>query len=233
MQSLYKFALIIALAASCSTCCATDVLAKINLSSAGKQRHAAKDAHATVLWLIPISATPPLMQPKQFTLTQQDRQFHPHMLVVPTGSSVDFPNLDPLLHNVFSLFNGKRFDLGTYDTGAHRTVKFDREGVSYIFCNIHPEMGAIILTISTPYYAVSNASGLIVLHNVPPGRYRLSVWAEDVDASLLTSLSRVIEIPDRGEVQLGTIQLDRTSDTMANHKNKFGEPYAPAPKDPY
>ena len=69
---------------------------------------------------------------------------------VTRGSSVEFPNRDPWFHNVFSLFNGKRFDLGLYEAGSTRTVHFDREGISFIFCNIHPEMSAVIVVLRTP-----------------------------------------------------------------------------------
>ena len=103
-------------------------------------------------------------------MIQKNKQFDPHMLVVPVGSMVQFPNHDPFFHNVFSLYNGKRFDLGLYETGSERGVRFDREGVSYIFCNIHPEMGAVILALSTPYYDMS-ADGAIVIPRVPPGKY--------------------------------------------------------------
>src|SRR5579884_454193 len=80
--------------------------------------------------------------PVHATLVQKNKTFLPHVLVIPPGSTVDFPNHDPFFHNVFSLFEGKRFDLGLYESGTSRSVKFDRTGVSYIFCNIHPQMNA-------------------------------------------------------------------------------------------
>ena len=76
--------------------------------------------------------------------------FTPHILVVPVGSVVRFPNADPFFHNVFSLFDGKRFDLGLYEAGSTKEVTFSREGLSYIFCNIHPEMSAVVISLSTP-----------------------------------------------------------------------------------
>lgn len=213
-------------------CDSANVFAKASIRAIKRGRIESK-TEGVVLWLTPLEPAVASSKPRQFTLTQKDRQFHPHMLIVPTGSTVTFPNLDPFLHNVFSMFNGKRFDLGMYDTKTRRTVKFDREGVSFIFCNIHSEMGAVVLTLGTPYYATSDEKGTLVLRDVPPGRYRLSVWAEDVDASTLEAQSRTIEVPAVGGMQLGIFQLDRTSDAMRNHKNKFGEPYAPAPKEPY
>ncbi len=188
-----------------------------------------------VVWLTPEQKTSPLPRPariQEFTLSQKDKQFSPHLLVVPTGSSVAFPNLDPFYHNVFSLFNGKRFDLGLYEAHTERSVHFDRDGVSYIFCNIHPEMGAVIVSLSTPYYGISARDGSVVIHDVPPGSYRLNVWAENVSSDRLNALSRVVVISP-GNTNLGTLVVETSGDLMNHHLNKFGEPYNPVPRDPY
>ena len=188
-----------------------------------------------VVWLTPeidIPTSPEISKPHQYTLVQKDKQFSPHLMVVPTGSTVDFPNLDPFFHNVFSLFNGKRFDLGLYEAHTERAVRFDRDGVSYIFCNIHPEMGAVIVSLSTPYYGISTRDGSVVLHGVPPGGYRLNVWAENVSADRLNTLSRLVEISAKN-TDLGTLVLESSGDVMSHHQNKFGESYNPVPTDPY
>ena len=215
---------------------ALDVSARVEITRQAGHMHTAPTAFAdVVVWLTPTQKNLASAAPRStqgYTLAQKDKMFSPHVLVVPTGSSVDFPNLDPFFHNVFSLFNGKRFDLGLYEAHTHRTVKFDREGVSYIFCNIHPEMGAVIITLSTPYYGVSKPDGTVVLHDVPPGNYRLNVWAENVTNAQLNTISRVVEISAQN-TQLGTLHLVTTRDVMNNHKNKFGESYIPETKDPY
>ena len=187
-----------------------------------------------VVWLTPLQMQPEgtVRRSQEYTLTQKDKMFHPHLLVVPVGSNVNFPNLDPFFHNVFSLFNGKRFDLGLYEAHTHRSVLFDREGVSYIFCNIHPNMGAVIVSLSTPYYGVSKADGSIVVHDVPPGRYRLSVWGENVGVERLAELSRVVEIGPES-TDLGVFRLEFSGDVMNHHQNKFGESYPPTVKQPY
>jgi hypothetical protein len=154
---------------------------------------------------------------------QKDKQFTPHLLVIPTGSTVDFPNLDPFFHNVFSLFNGERFDLGLYESGSSRTVHFDHDGVSYIFCNIHPEMSAVVITLSTPYYNVSPADGSVRLHAVPPGSYEMHVWAEASSANDLDALSRRVMVSN-SEKTLGTLEI-RVESHFHAHKNKFGEDY--------
>jgi plastocyanin len=188
-----------------------------------------------VVWLTSnsnILPSPLARSKERYTLAQKDKQFIPHILVVPTGSSVEFPNLDPFFHNVFSLFNGKRFDLGLYEAHTQRSVQFDREGVSYIFCNIHPEMGAVIVTLGTPYYAISTRDGSVALHNVLPGSYRLHVWAENVPIDRLEALGRSVEIGQQN-IDLGVLSLETSGNVMNHHKNKFGESYAPAAKEPY
>jgi len=188
-----------------------------------------------VVWLTPTQKIETPLNPRPLTgykLVQKDKQFVPHILVVPTGSSVDFPNLDPFFHNVFSLFNGKRFDLGLYEAHTHRAVQFDRDGVSYIFCNIHPEMGAVVISLSTPFYGVSTHDGAVVIHNVPPGSYKLNIWAENVENDRLNALSRTVDITPQ-TTQLGTLQLQTSGDIMTHHQNKFGESYPPLSKDAY
>ena len=151
------------------------------------------------------------------------------MLVVPVSSLVQVPNRDPFFHNVFSLYNGKRFDLGLYETGSERGVRFDREGVSYIFCNIHPEMGAVILALSTPYYSVS-VDGAILISSVPPGKYTLNVWSEGATPESMAAARQQVTVgPDR--TILGDISLVAIPSPMAHHANKFGAQY-PSSREP-
>jgi len=155
-------------------------------------------------------------------LVQKNKSFQPHLLIVPVGSTIEFPNEDPFFHNVFSLFNGKRFDLGLYEAGSTRRVTFDRPGICYIFCNIHPEMSAVIIVMDTPYYGVSDARGLIAIPGVPPGRYNAVVWQERADPDALRGLSREVTITP-GAYSLGTLRL-REAPLLA-HKNKYGADY--------
>ena len=192
-----------------------------------------------VVWLSPLQAVesrPSVTPHPPYRLLQKDKQFHPHLLVVPTGSSVEFPNADPFFHNVFSLFNGKRFDLGLYESGMSRSVRFDREGVSYIFCNIHPEMGAVVLSLSTPYYAISNADGVVTIRGVPPGAYRLNTWSENAQPLAPDETQRIVQIgleSSSGVVRLGEIAMQPAANPHGEHKNKFGGEYVPEAREPY
>src|SRR5215469_4547137 len=130
---------------------------------------------SAVVWLVrglESNGDPPESAPPMHSvLRQKNKAFEPHLLVVTKGSTVDFPNFDPWFHNVFSLFNGKKFDLGLYEAGSTRAVHFDREGVSYVFCNIHPEMSAVVIVVSTPYYTRVAKDGEFAIAGVPPGHY--------------------------------------------------------------
>jgi hypothetical protein len=206
------------------------------MQSSGKKHKDAPSAANVVVWLSPlrpISDAPvaPVRQPL-YRLVQKDKMFTPHLLVVPTGSQVEFPNQDPFFHNVFSLFNGKRFDLGLYESGTSRSVRFDREGVSYIFCNIHPEMGAIVLALNTPYYGISGDNGFVALHNVPAGSYRLNVWSENGQLANPDASQRIVQVSTEA-VHLDDIALQTTADALSHHKNKFGEDYQPSREQKY
>jgi plastocyanin len=194
--------------------------------------HRAKDASNAVVWLTPIgTAVDPPKQTQIPQLVQHDKMFHPSLLVIPVGGKVEFPNHDPFFHNVFSLFEGKRFDLGLYESGTTQTVTFDKPGISFIFCNIHAQMSAVIIAMATPYYAVSDARGDLSIANVPPGRYRLQVFHSDVAPDALHAMSREITVA-AGETSLGSFSLAET-DVIAAHKNKYGKDYdRPEPDSP-
>jgi plastocyanin len=214
-----------------------DVSTRVVFQPGANKLHSTKvDLSGVVVWLTPVQPmAPPVPSSKaapNFTLVQKNKQFSPHLLVIPTGTSVEFPNLDPFFHNVFSLFNGKKFDLGLYEAGSRRWVRFDREGVSYIFCNIHPEMGAVIVSLATPYYAESTSDGVITIRGVPPGIYLLKIWAEKAQALDIPIGEQRIQVTNTN-VQLPTLHLFETGTPMKDHKNKFGEEYKNVAPQPY
>jgi plastocyanin len=160
----------------------------------------------------------------QFEIRQQRKRFDPHVLPVPVGAIVSFPNLDPFFHNVFSMYDSKRFDLGLYEAGATHSVTFDRPGVCYIFCNIHPEMSAVVVVLDTPYYAISDRAGRFSIRDVPPARYFVSVWHERGKPESPKDFSREITISSEN-VALGTICLVDSGELIMPHKNKYGRDY--------
>ncbi len=184
-------------------------------------------AFSAAVWLTPVTAIANFSAASpanNLRLVQKNKTFQPHLLVVPVGAAVEFPNRDPWFHNVFSLFEGKRFDLGLYEAGESRVVHFDREGISYIFCNIHPEMSAVVIALSTPYYAIVGRGGLFTLSGVPPGRYILHAWSEQAAPETLQAMQREIVVSDQA-CSAGTIRLPQTAPPLAAHKNKYGRDY--------
>jgi plastocyanin len=191
-------------------------------------------ASNVVVWLSPLDY--PLGQKQQPhqrpRLTQRNKTFEPHLLVVEVGTVIDFPNRDPFFHNVFSLFDGKRFDLGLYEAGATNSAQFDRVGVSFLFCNIHPEMSAVVVAVNTPYYAISDRSGLANFTKVPKGRYEMHVWSERGVPEDLKNQTRAVIISDAVKT-LPPIHIAEYPDVKIAHKNKYGQDYIPPPEKGY
>jgi hypothetical protein len=201
---------------------AEDFRAKVTVqrTSAGDK---ATGNSSVVVWLTPVGLSPPRAPVIHPRLVQKNKRFEPHLLVVPIGTVVEFPNQDPFFHNVFSLYKGKRFDLGLYEAGGSRSVRFDRPGVSFIFCNIHPEMSAAVVVLETPYYGISNDAGEINIRDVPAGRYRLEVWYERSSPEALGRLARQISIPGEGPVT--ALEVPEVLAASVPHKNKYGADY--------
>lgn len=114
--------------------------------------------------------------PVAATLSQKNMRFDPEIVAVPVGSTVSFPNEDPIFHNVFSLSKAKTFDLGYYPKGSTRLVKFPRPGVVQVYCHIHADMAAAILVIPSAWWTRPDRQGDFTLQNVPPGKYELFAW---------------------------------------------------------
>ena len=210
----------------------------VEVTKANSQKTAPSAAEVAV-WLTPVAETHPAagtipvsLPKRKFTLVQKNKTFEPHLLVLPAGSEVDFPNKDPFFHNVFSLFDGKRFDLGLYEAGGSRSLRFDRPGISFLFCNIHSEMSAVVIAVDTPYYGVSNRSGKIAIADVPAGKYMLHVWREGSSPEALKALSKQIVVSEDSST-LGTLAMADSTRLPLAHKNKYGKDYEnPTPGGP-
>ena len=207
---------------------ALEVTARLDAPRQGAKGapHGTLNHPPAVIWLAPVDGQPAatLDTSRKYTLLQKNKEFTPHLLVVPVGSVVEFPNEDPFFHNVFSLFDGRRFDLGLYEAGSTRGVTFGRVGVSYIFCNIHPEMSAVVIALSTPYFAAADSHGLFRVPGVPAGEYQLQVWIQGADAADLKALSRRVTV-SASQRELGVIPLSPPPHAPAPHTNKYGQPY--------
>jgi plastocyanin len=205
-------------------------VAGVSDGNAGK----VSDASNVAVWLSPLDraslAAPASTLPKNPPrLIQRDKTFEPHIVIVQVGTTVDFPNKDPFFHNIFSLYDGRRFDLGLYESGTTRSVRFDRPGVSFLFCNIHAEMSAVVVSVDTPYFGLSDRGGNVVIDGVPSGRYQLNVWYE---RGSMKELTQVVTISDSSR-SIGPVHIVENPSFTPAHQNKYGLDYVPPPNTDY
>ena len=148
-----------------------------------------------VVWLDAGNA--PASRADKAVLRQRSLKFAPQVLVVRTGTVVDFPNDDRVFHNVFSFRDGKKFDLGVYPVGSTRQVTFTQPGVSRLFCNIHPNMAGYVVVVDTPWFASSDSDGRFRIADVEPGTYTWQAWRAAgpvVSGSITVRAGAVLEV---------------------------------------
>jgi plastocyanin len=150
----------------------------------------------------------------------RDKVYVPHVLVVPAGSTVRFPNLDPFNHNVFSVSERNPFDLGLYGRGEAKGHTFTAPGLVRVFCNVHPRMVAYVLVLANRWFAQPSGDGTFTIGDVPSGRYRLHVWHERIGAEVVRDV--IVAPPGVGDLQL---TLDARGYQWQPHKNKLGLDY--------
>lgn len=190
-----------------------------------------QDYSGVVVWLERVDkAAAPKPTPIRAKILQKDKTFSPHVLTVPIGSTVDFPNLDPVFHNAFSNYDGQVFDVGLYAPGSSRTVRFARPGIVRIFCNIHSSMTAIVAVVDSSYYDTTKADGRFELRDVPPGEYQLKVFHERATAASMNSAQRPVLVTGQSAT-LPPITVSESGYLSIPHKDKFGRDYKPVPED--
>jgi plastocyanin len=157
------------------------------------------------------------VKPGHFTMKQVNKQFAPQVLLVPVGSTIDFSNEDTVLHNIFSRTKPGEFDLGLYKTS--KPVVFKSANTYRVFCNIHPEMTAVILVVPTSYIAEADAAGHYRLE-LPAGKYRVTAWSERAPAPATAEAT-----VGSGTASAPALTLDESKYVELPHKNKFGKDY--------
>ncbi len=178
---------------------------------------------AIVVYAEPLSGSAPPAPAKPYAITQKNKSFSPRVLGVPVGATVTFPNDDDIFHNVFSLTSGQAFDLGLYRAGASKSRTFTSPGVVRVFCNIHPQMTALVVTAATPWITTASADGAWRLE-LPAGRYRVTALSE-------RAAPVAAEVTVAGTVT-AALALDESAFVAAPHTNKFGKPYPDAAYKP-
>jgi plastocyanin len=182
----------------------------------------------TLVWLEPTTGKTPKRAPMTDQMVTRGKTLVPHVLAIPVGSTIGFPNDDPISHNLFSLSSNNSFDLGLYRRGAGKSHTFDTPGTVNVYCNVHPNMSAVIQVMATPYFGFADSDGNYAITDVPTGRYRLVAWNEQGGET-----STPVEITNAGAVNGNlALMLDSRNFRLTQHMNKLGKPYqAPSVKD--
>lgn len=179
----------------------------------------------TLVWLEPVGGKSVRKPAAAFELATRNKTLVPHILAVPPGSTVAFPNEDPIIHNLFSLSTGNTFDLGFYRKGPGKSQKFEQPGVVNVYCNVHPNMSAVIHVMPSPHYAFADAQGVYAIE-APAGKYRVIAWNEQGGQT-----ESQIEVKSNGTVTGNlALTIDSRNFRVVQHTNKLGRPYQP-PKE--
>ena len=183
-----------------------------------KDNKPSPDLGDAVLYLEGAATPASTAKPVTVEIAITDKVYAPHVVVVPVGSTVRFPNHDPFNHNVFSVSEPNSFDLGLYGRGETKSHTFEQPGLVRIYCNVHPRMVAYVWVMANRYYAQPANDGSFVIDNVAPGRYRLHVWHERIP----TEVVKDVTAGSGGDFQ---IALNARGYRWQPHRNKYGRNY--------
>jgi plastocyanin len=171
-----------------------------------------------VIYLVGFTETPPKPGAVAATIEQSNRRFVPDLVAITVGESVQFPNRDPLIHNVFSPSKVRKFDLGSFKRGETKSRTFDATGVIDVFCNIHVEMAATVLVLPNRAHTLVRPDGTYRLDGLPPGTWDVFAYAR----RMTKPASAKVTITAGG---VATADFALVRGPEPPHDNKFGEDY--------
>ena len=210
-----RSAVVLAALAAAAPALAGTVTGRVELIEKGNRK--ATNLSDVVVYVDGANAKP---KAARATMTMKGKSFSPHVVAVPVGGTVDFPNEDPIFHNVFSVSGDNRFDLELYKRPKSGSWTFQRPGIARVYCNIHPQMSAVVLVRDNPYFAKAAMDGTFTIEGVPAGEYTLTAWHERTNEA-----STKIVVPAEGQVST-QLTLDASAFKQVGHKNKFGKDYS-------
>src|SRR5213592_960362 len=208
---------IVAVLALATVSAASRVAGRISILE--KDNKPSSDLGDAVLYLESPAAVATAANPAIVEIAITDKKYAPHVVVIPVGSTVRFPNHDPFNHNVFSVSEPNSFDLGLYGRGEAKSYMFTHAGLVRVYCNVHPRMVAYVLVMENRYYAQPANDGSFAIDNVPAGRYRLHVWHERIPSEVVKDVTAAVTPQDL------QIALNARGYTWQPHRNKYGRNY--------
>jgi len=187
---------------------------RVELAEKGGKK--APDLADAVVWVEGPRVKP---QPSSATITMKGKAFVPRVVVVPVGGTVDFPNQDPIFHNVFSVSGENRFDLDLYKKPKSGSWTARQPGLVRVYCNIHPQMSAYVLVRDNPFWARPAPDGSFEIAGLPAGSWVLKAWHERAGEA-----QQAVTVSEMGALEV-SLTLDASKWKRAPHKNKFGKDY--------
>jgi plastocyanin len=181
------------------------------------------DASNAVVWIEGMKGAAPNGHAGEMKSSQ--KRFQPRVVAVPAKGTVEFPNADPIYHNVFSVSGDNRFDLGLYRSGASKSKTFDEPGLVRVYCNIHPQMVGFVMVVDSDFAVVTERDGSFKFEGVPAGPHAVRVWHEEGPEAKET-----VTVGTGASAPL-TIRIDVSGFKPESHKNKYGKDYKPPPPD--
>ena len=175
------------------------------------------DLSDVVVYLGDVKVKP---RPATASVVMKGKAFIPHVVAVPVGGTVEFPNEDPIFHNAFSVSGANKFDLALYKRPKTGAQTFQHPGVVKVYCNIHPQMSAVVVVRDNPFFTKVAPDGTFTVENVPAGKHTLKAWHERGGEAAVE-----VMVPEKGAAT-AALRLDATTFKRVQHKNKFGKDYS-------
>jgi plastocyanin len=218
-STFFLFLFVFSVAAS-----AHEVSGTVEITLKGDKKK--EDLSSAVIYLDQVgSAAATAEMNKDFSMTTKNKQLSPKAMVVPVGAKINFPNYDPIFHNLFSVSAPNEFDLGLYKGGASKSHSFSKPGIVRVFCNVHPQMSATIVVANSSYFTTADKTGKFSLGEIPSGNYILKAYSEEGQAEQKVQV---------GESPLKVVlSIDGRNFKKVKHKNKFGKDYTTDENEKY
>jgi len=214
-----RCALPLAFLLAASPALAGTISGRVEVTEKGGRK--ATDLSDVVLYLEGVRARPRAQPGANPAIVMKGKSFSPRLVVVPVGGTVDFPNEDPIFHNVFSVSGDNRFDLQLYKRPKSGAQTFHHPGVVRVYCNIHPQMSAVVLVRDNPFFTRAAPDGSFAIEGAPAGRYKLVAWHDKAGET-----KQDVVVTAQGQLAARPMTLDASGFKLMPHKNKFGKDYA-------